>query len=92
MNRKRDRSQMVPHGMKNHPGFQPQPTTVHNVELIHGYFSSGDDEANYGYHRMSIKNNKAQMMRQGGYAQPMNNRQQRMGYFPPQNQPYYAEN
>jgi hypothetical protein len=52
------------------PNFQPQPTTVHNVELIHGYFSSGDEEMAYPQitNQNKRSNSYMQQMRQTGFS------------------------
>lgn len=66
--RRRERSHMagrVP-GQQN-PQFKPQPTTVHNVELIQGYFSSGEDEL-YS-HPLSLKNRRKSPSKTG-YGHP----------------------
>ena len=43
-NPRRDRSVLVGGITNNNPHFKPQPTTVHNVALIPGYFSSGEED------------------------------------------------
>jgi len=72
----------VPHGMQNNPQFQPQPTTVHNVELIQGYFSSGEEEGLGYQYPISMKNQRGSYSKQGAYSQPVN-KQGRSGYMNP---------
>lgn len=71
------------------PNFQPQPTTVHNVELIHGYFSSGDEEMAYPQITNQNKRSNSYMhqMRQGGFSSAqMGGRNNFGGYYGPKGQ------
>ena len=65
--RRRDRSHQQM--MMQNPQFQPQPTTTQNVELIHGYFSSGEEEGMA--FPVNLKNKK--IMRQGFKSQSKQN-------------------
>ena len=96
--RRRERSQMV--GMASHPQFQPKPTTVHNVELIQGYFSSGEDEyynnPNYkakGYLKQGYQHSVPKQSKQkfNQYGQPYPNYEPASGEYA-MDRPIYSQN